>query len=343
VKTYAIEHTDLTVSRIAYGCASLGGWNKGVVDAETVRTAERLVRTACEIGITLFDHADFYGFGNGELAFGEVLKRAPGLRDRIVIQSKCGQLMPGDPEPSDPYRVDLSRAHILEAVEGSLRRLHTDHLDILLLHTPDALMEPQEIGEAFEALKASGKVRYFGVSNHTAGQIARLQKQVGEPLVVNQIQLGLGHSHPIVDGLEFTVEVGQDIGQVMGGGPKAQFANNCLAPAGTGTFDYCCLHDIQVQAWSPLRGDLLAPQPSSPPRLRRAAELVAEIAARKGVTPAAIALAWLLRHPAGIVPVFGTMSAEHLVENCRADEVELSRSEWYALLAATGQLVYREG
>jgi predicted oxidoreductase len=333
VKSYDIKGTDLSVSRISFGCASLGGWNKGVVDAETARTAERLVRTAHEAGITLFDHADFYGFGNGELAFGEVLKRRPGLRDQIVIQSKCGQLMPGDPEPSDPYRVDLSKAHILEGVEGSLKRLCTDRLDLLLLHTPDPLMEPAEVGEAFAALKTSGKVRWFGVSNFSAAQIARLQAQIDERLVVNQIQLGLWHAHPMIDGMEFTVEVGQDVLQVMGG-TKSQFANNYLAPAGPGTFDYCCQHDIQIQAWSPLR---------SAAQTERAAALVAQIAERKGVTPAAIAIAWLLRHPAGIVPVFGTMSAEHLVENCRADDVELSRSEWYALLAAAGRLAYRDG
>jgi predicted oxidoreductase len=330
MKTYRIKDTDLTVSRISYGCASLGGWNKGVVDADTIRAAERLIHTADEIGINLFDHADFYGFGNGELAFGEVLKRTPTLRDKIVVQSKCGQIMSGDPGPTDPYRVDLSREHILRSVEDSLRRLHTDYLDILLLHTPDPLMDPAEVGEAFERLKASGKVRYFGVSNHSAAQIALLQKYIGERLIVNQIQLGLGHAHPIFDGAEFTVEVGQDILQVMGVGPKTQFANNSLGFAAPGTFDYCRLHDIQVQAWSPIRGNLPA----------TSAQLVAELAEQKGVSSRAIALAWLLRHPARIVPVFGTMSPAHLIENCKADEVQLSRSEWYALLSSTARLNY---
>jgi predicted oxidoreductase len=343
VKSYRIEHTDLTVSRLAFGCASLGGWVKGVVDEATVRQAERLVTTAVEAGITLFDHADFYGFGNGELAFGEVLKRQPSLRDQIVIQSKCGQIMPGDPGPADPYRVDLSRSHILASVEGSLKRLHTDRLDLYLLHTPDLLMDPAEIGEAFETLKTSGKVRWFGVSNFSAAQIARLQSRIGERLVVNQIQLALGHAHPLIDGSEFTVEVGQDVMQVMGGGPKTQFANNYLSPAGAGTFDYCLAHDIQVQAWSPLRGELLTPGAAASPTAKAAAALVAEMAERKGVTPAALALAWLLRHPAGIVPVFGTGSPEHLVENCQADAVELTRSEWYALLSAAARLSYAAG
>jgi predicted oxidoreductase len=249
--------------------------------------------------------------------------------------------MPGDPEPTDPYRVDLSRMHIIESVEGSLKRLCTDHLDILLLHVPDALMIPEEIGEAFEELKRSGKVRYFGVSNYSATQIARLQKKISERLIINQIQLGLANSHPIVDGMEFVLEVGQDVREVMGGSGKSEFANAYTGISSAGTFDYCCLHDIQIQAWSPLRGDILSPLSANSPRIKRTGELLAEMAAQKGVTPAAIALAWLLRHPAGIVPVFGTSSPEHLVENCEADSVILSRKEWYALFTVAGQLTYR--
>ncbi len=340
MKSHKLKGTDLVVSRISFGCASLGGWNKGVVDAETVGAAERLVSTAHEAGITLFDHADFYGFGNGELAFGEVLKRSPGLRDSIVIQSKCGQIMPGDPEAGDPYRVDLSRKHIVASVEGSLKRLSTDYLDILLLHVPDALMEPQEIGEAFEELKKSGKVRHFGVSNYSATQIARLQKNIGERLVINQIQLGLGHAHPIVDGMEFVLEVGQELGNVFGGA-KDGFTNAYAGNASSGTFDYCCLNDIQIQAWGPLQGKLLSSASAGSPGMNNTAELLSEIANRKGVAPATVALAWLLRHPAGIVPIFATSSPQHLIDNCKADEVHLTRSEWYALFTSAGQLAYR--
>lgn len=341
MKRYRIANTDLEVSRMAFGCASLGGWIPGVVDAETVLQAERLVHGACDAGITLFDMADFYGHGNAETAFGEVLKRNPALRDKLVVQSKCGQIMHGDPQPGDPYRVDLSREHIVESVEGSLRRIGTDRLDILLLHVPDVLMVPDEIGEAFAALKQAGKVRHFGVSNFSAMQIERLKRGVGERLVVNQIQLGLGHSHPLVDGMEWAVEVGQDGLDVMTG-KKAYFVNAYAGPAAQGVFDYCCLNDIQVQAFSPIRGELIAPTEASSPRTKQAAALVAGIAERKGVTPAAIALAWLLRHPAGIVPVFSTSRPERIAENCQADEVELSRSEWYALFSAAAKLTYRE-
>jgi len=341
MKSYAIKNTDLVVSRISFGCASLGGWIKGVVDADTIRNAERLIHTACEVGVTLFDMADFYGNGNAETALGEVLKRTESLRDRVVIQSKCGQIMPGDPEPAAPYRVDLSRAHIVNSVERSLKRLSTDRLDILLLHAPDALMVADEIGEAFAELKKAGKVRYFGVSNFSSMQIEKLKRGIGERLIANQIQLALGHSHPLVDGMEWAVEVAQDGPEVMSG-RKAQFVNAYASPAAPGTFDYCCLHDIQIQAFSPIRGELLSPTESSSPRTKRAAELVAQLAALKGVTPAAIAMAWLLRHPAGIVPVFSTSKPERIVENCKADTVELDRSEWYALFAAAAQLTYRQ-
>jgi predicted oxidoreductase len=340
VKTYQIKNTDLTVSRLSFGCASLGGWIKGMVDADTVRDAERLVHSACEAGITLFDMADFYGFGNAERAFGEVLKRTPALRDKIVIQSKCGQIMHGDPEPGDPYRVDLSREHIIASVEASLQRLGIDHLDILLLHAPDALMMADEIGEAFAQLKSARKVGNFGVSNFSAAQIERLKRGIDEPLVINQIQLGLGHSHPFVDGMEWAVEVAQDGPDVMSG-RKAHFVNAYTSPSAPGIVDYCSLNDIQIQAVSPIRGDLLSPDIAGSAQTRKAAELLGEIAARKGVNPAAIAMAWLLRHPAGIVPVFSSSKPERIAENCKADDVELSRSEWYALFAAAAQLTYR--
>jgi predicted oxidoreductase len=215
-------------------------------------------------------------------------------------------------------------------------------LDILLLHAPDPLMIPEEIGEAFDALKRAGKVRHFGVSNFSAAQIERVQRKIGERLIINQIQLGLAHAYPIIDGSEFVVEVGQDIDQVMfGRGEKDQFSNAYVGAAAAGTFDYCCLNDIQIQAWSPLRGELLSPASANSPKLKKAAELLNEIAARKGVTPPAIALAWLLFHPAGIVPVIGTSSPDHLIANCEADGVTLTRNEWYALFASAGRLSYR--
>lgn len=334
-KMYEIKGTDLAISRMALGCASLGGWSPEGIDAETQRTADRLVHAARDAGITLFDMADFYGNGNAEVAFGEVLKASPSLRDRIVIQSKCGQITPGLPG----YRVDLSRDHIVASVEQSLRRLHTDRLDILLLHAPDALMEPAEVGEALAQLKKDGKVRHFGVSNFSAAQIEKLKRGIDERLLFNQIQLGLAHPYALMDGMEFVIEVGQDAPKIRTG-EKAAFTNSYVAPSSPGTFDYCVLNDIQIQAFSPVRGDLLDPASAPTPQARKAAELVAEIAAKKGVSPAAVALAWLLRHPSGIVPIFWSTKAERIAANCAAETVELDRTEWYALFTASARLTY---
>ena len=258
--------------------------------------------------------ADLYTYGKSEAVFGEVLQQIPGARDRLVIQSKCGIRFQDDPRPGDPARYDFSCSHIVQAVEGSLRRLHTDHLDILLLHRPDALVEPEEVASAFDQLRRSGKVRHFGVSNHTAAQIALLQKHLDQPVVVNQLELNLLHGHLISEGL---------VANLVGD----QYA------AASGTLDYCRLHDIMIQAWSPVaKGHLINPPRGASQRTRKAAARVAALAKAKGTTREAIALAWLLRHPARIQPLVGTTNRDRLVASCRADEIELSREEWYGLL-----------
>jgi len=331
MKTYQIRHTDLIVSRIAYGCASLAGWDYNPLNAEDQALAGRLIHTACEHGINFFDHADLYAFGKSEAVFGQVLKASPGLRQKIILQSKCGQVFPPGWQMGQPIRVDLTREHIVSSVEGSLKRLGTEHLDILLLHAPSTLVEPEEVAQAFDELHESGKVRYFGVSNHTAAQIQLLKKAVRQPIIVNQIHLGLGYADAFTDGVEFTVELAQ-----------AATANECyLGVSGAGTIDYCRLQDIQIQAWSPLRGDLLNPKADSPPELKAAAQKLTELAAVKQSTPAALALAWLLHHPAGIVPITGASTVKHLIENCAADRVSLSNEEWYDLLAAAADIKSR--
>jgi predicted oxidoreductase len=313
LRTYKVPRTDLEVSRMAYGCAMLGlDWNSPDFVARTVP----LIHIAYENGITFFDLADVYGHGKAELALAEFLKQRPGTRNRIVIQSKCG----------DRFRegsVDNSRAHILRAVEGSLKRLATNHLDILLLHWPDGLVEPQEVAQAFDQLHAAGKVRYFGVSNHSPYQIEILQKHVRQPLVANQIQLGLAHwvvrerGHHLTHGVD-----------------------------GVAVVDYCYARDIQVQAYSPLRvatrsgkpTSLIKPSDDASPAVKRAAQVLASIAKRHDTTPAVVMLAWLLRHPAGIVPIIGALKPEYVIENCTADRVDLTREEWYALLNAAAAM-----
>jgi predicted oxidoreductase len=314
MKTYKVPHTDLVVSRLAFGCAMLGmDWN----DADFVAKTVPVIEAAQEQGVTFFDLADVYGVGKAELALREVLKARPGLRQKIVIQTKCGDRF------TEGGSVDNSRAHILESVDGSLKRLGTDHLDVLLLHWPDSLVEPEEVAQAFDALKRAGKVRYFGVSNHNPTQIELLRKSVTQPLVINQIQLGLAHWYVMPERFKGALTHGDE---------------------GVVTLDYCRLHGMQIQAYSPLRAgsiakppNLLNPGEDASAEVKKAGQLLTDIAKKNDVSPAAIMLAWLLHHPAGIVPIVGTTKAEHVKENCAADRVELTREEWYSLLHAAAQ------
>jgi predicted oxidoreductase len=291
-----------------------GGWNDDPLTQAEVKAAVAVVRTAYEAGITLFDHADIYRRGKSETAFAEALRQMPGMRENIVLQSKCGIRFANDPVPGAPGRYDFSYAHIISAVEGSLRRLEVDYLDILLLHRPDPLVEPEEVARAFAELHGSGKVRYFGVSNFTAGQIELLQHFLDQPLVINQVELSLMHPHLISEGV---------------------LANRVqqTSTLSTGTLDYCRRRNILIQAYSPVAGGLLfdAGEDSSR-RVREAAELVAAMAREKGTSREAILLAWLLRHPAPIQPIIGTTRPERVQASCLADGIELSREEWYRLL-----------
>lgn len=313
-----IPHTDLDVSRIAYGCMHLGRWNQERLTGEERRAAVDVVRTAFEAGINLFDHADIYAYGKSEEAFAAVWEEIP--RDAVVLQSKCGIILDGDPRFDGPGRYDFSYDHIVHAVDGILRRLQTDYLDVLLLHRPDPLMEPEEVARAFDQLYDSGRVRAFGVSNHSAAQMELLQATVDQPLVVNQLELSLLHNHLIDDGVMINVSRGTD------------------APFAAGTADllaYCRRNGVLVQAWSPVAGgQLFDPPQDAEPRVKAAAERVARIATEKNTSVEAVALAWLLRHPAGIQPIIGTTRPERVRASVRADDVHLSRAEWYDLFTA---------
>jgi len=217
-----------------------------------------------------------------------------------------------------PARYDYSKQHILSTVEGSLRRLKTDYVDILLLHRPDALVEPEEVAAAFEQLYVSGKVRYFGVSNHSAWQIELLKRYLPHPLVVNQLELSVVHNQLVNAG----VVVNQDL--------------PVMPTHGEGTLEYCRLNNITIQAWSPVAHGRIAKALAGQgeERLRAAGELATTMAKKKGVSMDAILIAWLLRHPAGIQPIVGTTQPERIKEACKADDVELTREEWYSLFAA---------
>lgn len=316
MKTYRIAQSGLDVSRIAYGCMQLStDWDGQPITAtERVRTAA-MVEAAIENGVTLFDHADIYARGKCERLFGELLTQRPSLRQQMVVQSKCGIRLAGEPLDSSPQRYDFSHDHLLSSIEGILQRLGTDHLDILLLHRPDPLVQPEEVARAFDSMRRSGKVRHFGVSNHSAAQIALLQSCLDVPLVVNQVELNLLHHALISDG----VLVNQSGGACSGA---------------AATLDYCRQHGILVQAWSPLAGGRLRDSNAPDPALRGVTQCVEQLAHELEVSTEAILLAWLLRHPAGIQPVVGTTSSARLAACCKADAVELSREQWYQLLEA---------
>jgi predicted oxidoreductase len=319
MKTYQIANTSLKATRIAYGCMGIGGgWAPGPISGQTRKEALVSVGAALDQGINLFDHADIYGRGRCEEAFSGIWKERPGLRSRIILQTKCGIRFKDDPKEGAPQRYDFSRRYIVDSVEGSLNRLNTDYVDILLLHRPDALVEPEEVARAFDDLYAAGKVRYFGVSNHSAWQIELLRKWVSKPLVVNQLELNLVHNQLINAG----VVVNQD--------------EPARPVHGEGTLEYCRLHGITVQAWSPVAHGRLSPPAleKADERMRGAAAAAGALASKKGVTMDAILVAWLLRHPAGIQPIIGTTKPERIKEACAADGIELTREEWYGLLTA---------
>lgn len=319
MKTYTIPGMGFAVTRIAYGCMMIGGsWDATPLSAQTRKEALASVRAALDEGINFFDHADIYCRGKSEEAFAGIWKDRPGLRPSVVVQSKCAIRFADDPTPGLPARYDFSRSHILASVDGSLRRLGTDYLDVLLLHRPDPLVEPDEVAAAFDSLAASGKVRFFGVSNHSAAQVELLRRSVRQPILFNQLQFSLVH-HQLVDA-----------GVVVNQEELSRSAH------GEGTLEYCRLNGITIQAWSPLAHGAFAKAAAgeADPRARAVVEVAQELARARGVGLEAILVAWILRHPARIQPIIGTTRPDRIKAACRADDVELSREEWYRLFEA---------
>ncbi|WMX48622.1 aldo/keto reductase [Streptomyces roseicoloratus] len=299
--------------RLVLGCMGLGGdWDRNPWKAADVDAAEAVIEAALESGITAFDHADIYRHGKAEAVFGEVLARAPGLRERITLQSKCGiRLADGD----RPGMYDLRGPSIVRRVEESLERLRTDHLDVLLLHRPDPLADPAEIAAALESLHRQGLVRRFGVSNMNAAQIARLQDRLALPLVVNQLEMSLLRRDWLEDGVLVNTPASASVG----------------FPAGT--VEHCLGHGIALQAWGPLAQGRYTGRQETPEEHATAA-LVAELAEARGTTPETIVLWWLQRHPARIAPVIGTTDPAR-IRACRdaatGDPAALGHEEWFRL------------
>lgn len=315
MKKQTLGQSDLQVTRIAYGCMPLGGsWDHSPLTDQSRKEAVFSIRAALDAGINFYDHADIYCRGKSEEVFSAMWREIPGLRQQIILQTKCGIRFGGDPTPSAPHRFDFSYEHIVHSVEGSLKRLQTDFLDVLLLHRPDPLVEPEEVARAFDELHTAGKVRWFGVSNHTAAELELLRATLRQPIVANQVAFNVIHTHMLNEGIVFN----QD---------------NPLLARNEGTIEYCRLHNITLQSWGSLAWGLLtgreAEQPSQ--RITQAAAAIAELAREKGVSQEAILIAWILRHPAHIQAIIGTTRPKRISASCQGDEIELTREEWYRL------------
>ncbi|MFF7293358.1 aldo/keto reductase family oxidoreductase [Microbacterium sp. NPDC008134] len=277
-----------------------------------------LYDTARAAGIDFFDHADIYGgrMHHCESRFAAALRLTAAERDEIVLQTKCG-IVP------DKGMFDFSYEHIVTQVEGSLRALRTDRLDVLLLHRPDALVEPEEVARAFDELEAAGKVRAFGVSNHTPRQIDLLRTAVRQPLVASQLQLSITHA-PII---------AQPIAMNMAAEDQS------IVRDGGGIVEYCRLNGITIQAWSPFQGGFFTGVFLGNPQYAELNAVIDRLAAAHGVTPIAIATAWIVRHPAQMQVVLGTTTPERVTDAAAGADVKLAREEWYELFRAAGHLL----
>ena len=278
----------------------------------TVDQVEDLIESALAVGINAFDIADCYGHGKCEQILGEVLKRRPDLREKMWIQSKCGIRM------EEFTYFDFSKEHILEAVDGILERLNVDYIDSLLLHRPDALMEPAEIAEAFDLLKSQGKVIDFGVSNQNPMMMALIQKDVNQPLVANQLQLSAAFTPSFDAG--FHVNMKQEAGIVRD----------------SSIFEYCRLHDVVIQAWSVLQFDYFGGVFLGSEKYPELNHVLNRLAEKYHVSPSAVAIAWVLRYPAKLQAVIGTTKKARVAEAAKAAEIQLTRKEWYEIYLAAG-------
>ena len=278
----------------------------------TVDQVEDLIESALEVGINAFDIADCYGHGKCEQILGEVLKRRPDLREKMWIQSKCGIRM------EEFTYFDFSKEHILEAVDDILERLNVDYIDSLLLHRPDALMEPAEIAEAFDLLKSQGKVIDFGVSNQNPMMMALIQKDVNQPLVANQLQLSAAFTPSFDAG--FHVNMKQEAGIVRD----------------SSIFEYCRLHDVVIQAWSVLQFDYFGGVFLGSEKYPELNHVLNRLAEKYHVSPSAVAIAWVLRYPAKMQAVIGTTKKARVAEAAKAAEIQLTRKEWYEIYLAAG-------
>lgn len=301
----SIGRGELTTSCLALGCMRLARVSESESDT--------LLHTALDCGIDFFDHADIYDGGSAESRFGSFLRQNPSIRDQIFIQSKCSLI------PGKEYLLasDCSKRHILSSVESSLIRLNTDHLDSLLLHMPDPLVEPEEVAEAFDFLQRTGKVRFFGVSNHKPMFIELLQKYLSQRLIIDQVQFSV--ANPIIVDSTATFHMRDQY--------RADRNGDILT--------YSRLHNMTIQAWSPFQMGLYGGIYLGSEQYPQLNLVTNRLADEKCVSPSAIAIAWILRLPSHIQPLIGTTNATRLRDICTASEVHITRSEWYEMYRAS--------
>lgn len=297
--------SDITVPVIAMGCMRMDG-----IEA---KEAAGFIEKAVEAGVNFFDHADIYGAGACEEIFAKAVNMAGIKREDIFVQTKCG-IVPGK-------RYDFSKEHILNSVDASLKRLGMEYVDALLLHRPDALMEPEEVAEAFDYLEKSGKVRYFGVSNQNPMQMELMKKAVKQPLMANQLQFGPAHAGMVRSGMEANM-----------------MTEGALQRDG-GVLDYCRLHDVTIQTWSPFQYGMFEGVFLGNEKFPELNQKITEIAKKYEVSATTITVSWILRHPANMQVLSGTMNPARFDEICKAADIKLTRQEWYDIYLAAGNML----
>lgn len=297
--TIDLGKSGLQVPTVAVGCMRISNMSEYEIS--------NFINTSLELGANFFDHADIYGAGKCEEIFGKAISQS--MREKVIIQTKCG-IRKG--------MYDFSYEHIINSVNGSLKRLGTDYIDVLLLHRPDALMEPEEVARAFSYLKDSGKVRHFGVSNQNPYQIKLLQNALDVPICANQLQLGIMHT-PMIDA-----------------GINVNMYNESSTVRDGGVLDFCRLNNITIQPWSPMQYGFFEGCFVDNNKFPELNTVLEKIGNKYGVSKTAMAIAWLLRHPAKMQPVTGTTNLTRLTDSLKASEISITREEWYEIYRAAG-------
>lgn len=305
MRKITLGSSSLQVPTIGVGCMRINSLSNN--------DANIFINKALELGANFFDHADIYEDGLCEEIFSKAINMSPAVREKMIIQSKCG-IVRGK-------MFDFSKEHIVTSVDGILKRLNTDYLDVLLLHRPDALVEPEEVAEAFDLLFTSGKVRHFGVSNQNPMQIELLKRYIDQPIVANQLQLSIPHAQMITSGIHVNMS---DEGAINRDGS---------------VLDYCRLNDITIQPWSPFQYGFFEGVFLGSDKYPELNETLERIGEKYNANSTTMAIAWLLRHPAKMQPILGTMNLTRLEDCIKAADINITREEWYEIYLSAGNIL----